>query len=91
MLHLATIGSGLREFILMYDRNSGKVYIEEIVLTSVDFSNDVWCHFKFIHDDNLANDLAFFCEEHNLRDMKKISERIVDMGKPEWLRPPRQL
>lgn len=91
MLHLATIGYGMREFILMYYREAAKLYIEEVVLETKDFDKDVWANFKFIEDDSLANDLAEFAEERGLRDMKKITEKCIDMGRPEWTQPPRKI
>lgn len=88
MLHLATIGYSLREFIVMLGimgPASGKIYIEEIVLESKDFSKDVFANCKFIEDDNLANDLSEFVEEKGIRDMKKIADTIIDMGNAGWL------
>lgn len=88
MLHIATISSSLREFILMLDRRTAKMYIEEVVLEGKDFDKDVWANFKFIQDDNLANDISEFCSELGLRDIKKITEICIDMGRAEWTQPP---
>jgi hypothetical protein len=90
MLHLATIGSGLREFIVMMcvrdphwvtpdSRQSyrGRIYIEEAVLESKDFSKDVWANLKFIAEDNLANDLANFAQEHHLLDPGEIMAKVL--------------
>lgn len=85
MLHIATINYGLREFILMLHRPASKMYIEEVVLESKDFSKDVWANMKFIEDDSLANDLAEYCNEQGLRDMGKITEKCIDMGKGQWI------
>ena len=55
MLHLGTIGYGLREFVVMLGVTGSaqsKVYIEEVMLESVDFSKDVFANCKFIADDN---------------------------------------
>ena len=74
MLHLGTIGYGLREFIVMHCRrgpHNGQTYIEEVVLNNVDFSTDVFANCKFIDDDNLAQDLAAFAEEKGLLDIRK--------------------
>ena len=87
MLHIATISYGLREFVLMVDRNTGKMYIEEVVLQTVDFQKDVWANYKFIADDSLAKDIAEYCDQEGLRDMRKITERCIDMGYPEWTQP----
>jgi len=88
MLHVATIGYGLREFILMVDRSTAKMYIEEVVLETKDFDKDVWANLKFIQDDALANDLSEFCDKEGLRDIKKIAEKLIDMGRSEWTQPP---
>lgn len=88
MLHLGTIGYGLREFVLMLGiagPGKGKFYIEEVVLESVDFSKDVYANCKFIDDDELAQDLAEFADELGLRDIKKISNTLIDMGNLDWL------
>jgi hypothetical protein len=80
MLHLATIQDGFREFVAMLDLTTQKFYIEEVVLESKDFQKDVWANFKFIQDDSLAQELAAFCEEKKVRDMKKIQETLIDQG-----------
>ena len=72
MVHLGTISSGLKEFIVMIcvqGEHLGKCYIEEVVLNSVDWSQDVFANLKFISDDNLANDLAAFANEQKLTDI----------------------
>lgn len=81
MLHIATISYGLREFVGMLDRRTQKFYIEEVVLESKDLQKDIWANFKFIEDDNLAYDLAKFCEEKKVLDMKKLQERLIDERK----------
>lgn len=81
MFHIATIGYGLREFVAMVDKRTQKFYIEEVVLTTTDFSKDVWANFKFIADDALAFDLAKFCEERKVLDMKVLQERLIDEQK----------
>lgn len=85
MIHMATIGMGLREFIVMVDRRTQKAYIEEAVLTSVNWKEDVTAHCKFIDDDNLAEDLAAFVEEQGLLDMKKIINTLMDRGRTSWI------
>ena len=88
MLHLGTISYGLREFIAMAcleGPKSGNCYIEEVVLESRDLSKDVWANCKFIYDDNLAFDLAKFCEEKGLTDMKKRFEELKATGRFEWV------
>jgi hypothetical protein len=87
MLHLASIGYGMREFIVMLNRNTHKVYIEEVVLETKDFSKDVWANLKFIEDDSLANDLAAFCEEKGVIDMKKVTDQLITQGKRQWIQP----
>ena len=88
MIHLGTIGYGLREFIVMaciQGPQYGKCYIEEVVLESKDFNKDVWANCKFIQDDNLAFDLAKFAEENGLTDMKKRFNELGERGKLPWL------
>ena len=88
MLHLGTIGSGLREFVVMYCTHgpkSGHMYIEEAVLTSVDFSKDIFAHFKFIKDGDLARELALFASTNKLTDMKHIADRLFSTGRGSWL------
>jgi len=85
VLHLATIGYGLREFVCMLDRRTNKVYIEEVVLQGNDNEGNVWCNFKFIQEDELAFDLAKFCEMKGVLDMKKIMEKLIDMDKKTWI------
>jgi hypothetical protein len=82
---MATIGMGLREFIVMVDRRTQKAYIEEAVVTSISFEEDVTAHCKFIEDDNLAADLAAYVEENGLLDMKKIVNTLMDRGKSKWI------
>ena len=81
MLHLGTISYGLKEFIVMHcikGPKKGNTYIEEIVLNTVDFSNDVFANLKFIKDDNLMKDLVAFATEEKLLDMK---ERLNQGGR----------
>ncbi len=85
MLHLATIGYGLREFVVMLSRGTNQVYIEEVVLESKDFSKDVFANFKFIADDSLAEDLAAFAEEQKVIDMKRVANTLGDMRSLQWL------
>ena len=88
MLHLGTIGEGMSEYIVMLcvgGSKSGNMYIEEAVLTSVDFSKDVFAHSKFIDDDELAHELAGFAEENKLTDMVRISNELFSTGRGSWL------
>lgn len=88
VLHLGTIGYGLREFIVMFHvrgPRANHMFIEEAVLTSIDFSNDVYAGCKFIKDDELAEDLARFAAEKGLTDMVKISNELFDTGRGSWL------
>lgn len=80
MLHVATIGWGLRMFIVMLDiwNSRRRIYIEELVTESFDFTKDIWGHFRFIDDDQLAWDLAKFSEEKGFLDMKKLEEKIIE-------------
>ncbi len=88
MLHLGTIGYGLREFVVMictHGSHKGKCYIEEVVINSTDFNKDVFAYCKFIEDDNLAFDLSQFAEEHKLTDIKERINELQDLGKSSWL------
>jgi hypothetical protein len=88
MLHLGTIEKGFQEFIVMAcirGQHRGKIYIEEAVLTSVDWSKDVFGNCKFVADDALAEDLARFAEEKGITDMKKVFAKIEAMGQLAWL------
>lgn len=80
MLHLGTIERGLREFIVMHcvrGPHKGNTYIEEVVLNTVDFKNDVYANCKFIDDDELAGELAEFATDKGLLDIK---ERLNEGG-----------
>lgn len=88
MLHLGTIGYGLREFIVMAcirGPQSGQVYIEEVVLNTVDFSQDVFANCKFIEDDNLAFDLAKYAEEQGITDVPKRLNELGETGRLSWI------
>lgn len=63
-IHLASVHDGLREYMCFLDGVTQKCYIEEITGGSL----------KFIEDDNLAFDLAKFCDDKKITDMKKIME-----------------
>jgi hypothetical protein len=85
MIHLATIQYGLKEFIVMLDRRNQKVFIEEVVVNNINSNDDTWASFKFIQDDSLALDLAKFCEEQKIIDMKRVSDYLIDQGRIAWL------
>lgn len=90
MLHLGTIESGLREFVVMYCRGgpkSGNMYIEEAVLTNIDFSKDVFACFKFIADDDEAYEIANFAAENNMTNMVEIANKLFSTGRGSWLMP----
>lgn len=86
MLHLGTIGYGLREFIVMtcidqMSLNFGKTYIEEAVLNSVDYAKDVFAYCKFIEENALAEDLTRFAEQHKLTNIGDRVNQLIDTGK----------
>lgn len=88
MLHLATVGYGLQEFVAMlcvYGPKANNLYIEELVVNSVDWSNDVFGNFKFIDDNNLANDIAAFLNQHQLISIDKIATILGEQKKLGWL------
>jgi len=87
LLHMATVGYGLREFIVMVGVQGdikGKAYIEEAVLTTVNYSEDVFANLKFIDDDNLANDLAEWVMDKGLLDMKERGHEAFEQGIKLW-------
>jgi hypothetical protein len=87
LLHMATVGYGLREFIVMVGVQGnikGKAYIEEAVLTTVNYSEDVFANLKFIDDDNLANDLAAWVMDKGLLDMKERGHEAFEQGIKLW-------
>tara|TARA_Y100000310_G_scaffold338540_1_gene428447 strand:+ start:10094 stop:10411 length:318 start_codon:yes stop_codon:yes gene_type:complete len=87
LMHLATIEYGLREFVVMLGTigdTKGKAYIEEVVLNTVDFKNDVFANLKFIEDDNLANDLAQWAMEKGLLDMRERGHEAFEQGIKLW-------
>lgn len=85
LLHLGTIGYGLREFVVMLSPSKAKIYIEEVVLNTVDWTEDVFANCKHIKDDNLFTDLSNFVTEQKLTDLKRIAETVMGQGKIEWL------
>ncbi len=80
MFHLVTVKMGFREFVAMMDNRTQKVYIEEVVLESKDFTKDVWANLKFIEDDILAFDLARYLEHKNLLSIKRVQEILFTGG-----------
>ena len=83
MLRLAILGKGLREFwvlLCISGAHKGKCYIEEYVPTTVSFSDDIFGNFKFIQDDEEAEELTRFCEQHKLSDMKVRSSEMIETG-----------
>jgi len=87
LIHVATIGYGLREFVVMVGAQGslkGKAYIEEAVLTTVNYSEDIFANLKFINDDNLANDLAEWVLEKGLLNMKERGHEAFEQGIKLW-------
>jgi len=60
--------------------HKGKCYIEEYVPTTVSFSDDIFGNFKFIQDDEEAEELARFCEQHKLTDFSERTGEMVESG-----------
>lgn len=85
MMHIATIGMGLREFIVMMDRGTSKTYIEEVVLNSMSYKDDVTANCKFIEDDSLAEDLANFVFDKKILDMERIIGELTERGMHKWI------
>ena len=87
LLHMATIEYGFREFIVMIGIKGvvkGRAYIEEAVLTTIDFNEDIFANLKFIDDDNLANDLAQWVMENKLLDIKERGFEAFEQGMNLW-------
>ena len=87
LINMATIGYGLREFVAMIGvagNAKGYAYIEEAVLTSIDYSEDVYANLKFIDDDNLAKDLADWVQEKGLLDLKERGFESFEQGIKLW-------
>lgn len=83
MLRLAIVSKGLKEFHLMLcisGAHKGKCYIEEYVPTTVDYKNDIFGNFKFIENDEEAEELARFCERHKLTDLQERTGEMVESG-----------
>lgn len=60
--HLATVHSGLREYVCFEDRQTHKMYIEEAV----------GCHFEAIEDDVLFQELYDFLVDKGILRIGKI-------------------
>ena len=60
-MHLATVHDNFREFMCFIDKQTQKVYIEEISGGSL----------QFIEDDQLAHELAAFLTMHKVLDVTK--------------------
>ena len=83
MLRLARLSRGLSEYWLMLcisGAHEGECYIEEYVPTTVFFSEDIYGHFKFIEDDEEAEELVRFCREHKLIDLEERTGEIMESG-----------
>ena len=88
LLHLATVTDSFREFIAMVcvkGPETGNCYIEEAVLTTVDYSTDVFANLKFIQDDHLAEDLYDFLNNKGLLDITRRLNEVIAQGNISWL------
>lgn len=85
MLHIATIGEGPHEYVLMLDPNTSLLYLEEVSLNTSNLVDKVWANFKQITDDALFEDLMAFISAHKLDDAKRIADIVIDMGKQKWI------
>ena len=88
MIHLGTIEDGLREYVVLLCKDGshqGKVYIEEVVLNTVDYTTDVFANCKFIEDDNLAQELANFAAEKGLTDQERVIGQLYETGRSSWI------
>jgi hypothetical protein len=59
--HLASIEDNVHEYMCFVDKQTGKVYIEELT----------GGHLEFIKDDSLAQALSDFCTLHGILSMNK--------------------
>jgi len=57
-----------------------KCFIEEYVPTSIDFKNDIFGNFKFIQNDEEAEELARFASDHKLTDISSRANEMVECG-----------
>lgn len=83
MLKLAILSRGLQEFWVMLcisGVHRGKCYIEEYVSTTIDFKGDIFGNFKFVQDDELAEELTRFAEDKKLTDMGARAGEMVETG-----------
>jgi hypothetical protein len=83
MLCLGKVGKSLREFwvlLCVAGPHKGKCYIEEYVATNIDFKNDIWGNFRFVADDEEAEELTRFAERHKLTDIAARSNELVERG-----------
>ena len=83
MWHLGTVVDGLREYVALVclqGPKKGKVYIEEAVATSVDFSKDIFGNLKFIDDNTVAQEVHAFFKRKGLLEIKERFEHMVWAG-----------
>lgn len=69
-LHLGTIHHGVREYMCFLEVAGNDCYIEEIT----------GGHLARIDDDQLANDLAKFCDERGITSMTRVANWIASQG-----------
>jgi hypothetical protein len=84
MLHLGTIEDGFRQYVVMTcisGQHRGKTYIEEVVLTSTDWTKDVFANLKFIENDNEAHEVALYAETKGLTNVKERLNELIDTGR----------
>jgi len=75
-MHLATLHHGLREYMCFTDKETNKVYIDEITGGSL----------AFIQDDKLAQALTDYLTYLGILDINKPT--VIDN---EWLRKPKKI
>lgn len=88
MLHIATVGYGLRDFVCMLcimGSKANNLYIEELVPTTNSSVEDIYGNFKFIDDDDLATELAMFLAMHNITSIDKIASILAETKRIGWL------
>lgn len=69
-LHLATIHHGVREYMCFLEVAGNNCYIEEVTGGQL----------TRIEDDQLANDLVKFCDEHGLTSITRVANWIASQS-----------
>ena len=69
-LHLATIHHSVREYMCFLEVASNNCYVEEVTGGQL----------RRIDDEELANDLAKFCDEYGLTSITRVANWVASQG-----------